>query len=560
MAIDWDRIGQPAFDRHVEALLYRVFAHHGEVTPVNGRGGDGGIDVGVTTEAGLRIFQLKYYPDGFPGSMKGRRASIKKSFNRAMQHGPVEWTLVVPCTLSPSDRAYVNRLRGQHSVRITAMDRAELDSRFAQYPDLEASFTRDQLREAARDFNQEKALLFDPEDLAQRIFALGIRADNVDPDWTWDFERQGRMVKRTLRAKHPQAHTVSPVSLTLTGRPEVMSPSLKAALTRSLGFGTAEEVVLPPETVESLTVNGPAWLAKTVVDAEVIWRPAPRPPASGESMELAFLGAHGSVAARYAGTVNSTGSGGLGISIDAEIHGARLQFMLPFSEGAVPALSYSFELAGRSPSEAARILSLHQRLMRGGDFDLMLNGMSVGSGTLAGCGSDDDLEETQNLLLYLSDLDVIQRHCENYFPAPFTFSGTERIMVRLARLIIEGRCMVHPLLTTITATLNGTMDPAIETVLGGEPQCLRFTPPNFEITIGNRTLDIGTVHFLHHRIVATNGADALSTLRSGQGAGTKVLLCPTDGEHYRVFLDGAPDDGLPLIPAPLELPGFPEPR
>ncbi|MFF8534280.1 hypothetical protein ACF07B_20420 [Streptomyces sp. NPDC015532] len=92
MAIEWDRIGQPAFDRYVEALLHRMFDDGGPVIVVNGRGGDG-IDLPVTAEVGLRIFQLKCHPDGFPGSLKGRRASINKSFNRAMAHTPVERTL-----------------------------------------------------------------------------------------------------------------------------------------------------------------------------------------------------------------------------------------------------------------------------------------------------------------------------------------------------------------------------------------------------------------------------------------------------------------------------------
>lgn len=80
----------------------------GRVLVVNARGGDDGIDVQVTTDAGLRIFQLKYHPDGFPGSLKGRRASIKKSFNRALAHNPAEWTLVAPCTLTTSERAFVD--------------------------------------------------------------------------------------------------------------------------------------------------------------------------------------------------------------------------------------------------------------------------------------------------------------------------------------------------------------------------------------------------------------------------------------------------------------------
>ena len=111
-----------------------MFDDSGQVVVVNGRGGDDGIDLQVTGDAGLRIFQLKYHPDGFPGSLKGRRTAIKKSFRRAMAHHPAEWTLVVPCTLTASERAFVDNLADTLPMEISVLDRS----------DLEASFTRDQ--------------------------------------------------------------------------------------------------------------------------------------------------------------------------------------------------------------------------------------------------------------------------------------------------------------------------------------------------------------------------------------------------------------------------------
>ncbi|WP_033287153.1 hypothetical protein [Streptomyces sp. NRRL F-525] len=98
-----------AFAQLVEALLHRMFDDSRQVVVVNGRGGDGGIDVQVTGDADLRVFQLKYRPDGFPGSLGGRRTAIKKSFRRAMAHHPAEWTLVVPCTPTVSERTFVDK-------------------------------------------------------------------------------------------------------------------------------------------------------------------------------------------------------------------------------------------------------------------------------------------------------------------------------------------------------------------------------------------------------------------------------------------------------------------
>ncbi|MGW5330896.1 hypothetical protein [Streptomyces sp. NPDC004014] len=559
MAIEWDRIGQPAYDRYVEALLHRMFDDSGQVIVVNGRGGDDGIDVQVTTDAGLRIFQLKYHPDGFPGSLRGRRASIKKSFNRAMKHIPVEWTLVVPCTLTPSERAFVDKLAVGQSVKVSVMDRSDLDCHFAVHADLEASFTRDLLREAAKDFNQERAMLLDADDLVARVRALGGRADTVDPDWTWDFERHGDTVIRTLRAKHSRAHEVSPISLSLVGRPEAVSTELAAAITRTLGFGIAEDVVLPAEAVQCLTIDGPSWLSETVTDAEVRWRPAPTAAAVGSLVEVAFVDADGGVAARYAGRLKSAGSGGLGVSVDTDIHGARLQMMLPFGDTSAGTVRYSFDLEGREPAEALKIMRLYQRLLHGGAFRLSVNGDNAGAGTLAESGNLEHLREVEHLLLYLSDWDVLQRHCESYFPTPLTYTATERIEIRIARLVVEGRCVAYPFLRTLTFTLNGQDDPALRAVLGDHPQCLRISPPGFEVAVGGHTLDIGPVHLFHTQLRADNGQEALRALATGQGAGTKVTLRPANDMNFRLLLADAPDDGRPLTPTPLGLDGYTDP-
>ncbi|WP_406387610.1 hypothetical protein [Streptomyces sp. NBC_00887] len=45
MAVEWERIGQPLFDRIVEALVHRLYDAEATVEVVNGRGRDDGIDI-----------------------------------------------------------------------------------------------------------------------------------------------------------------------------------------------------------------------------------------------------------------------------------------------------------------------------------------------------------------------------------------------------------------------------------------------------------------------------------------------------------------------------------
>jgi hypothetical protein len=94
--------------------------------------------------------------------------------------------------LTPAERAYISGLPGERSVQVRVMDRAELDDRLAVHADLEASFTRNQLFEAATVYGQEKALLMNGlTDVNTRARALGRQVDGVDDHWTVDFSRQG---------------------------------------------------------------------------------------------------------------------------------------------------------------------------------------------------------------------------------------------------------------------------------------------------------------------------------------------------------------------------------
>ncbi|WP_455711183.1 hypothetical protein [Streptomyces nigra] len=342
MAVEWDRVGQPGFDRIVEALVHRVYDATARVEAVNGRGGDDGIDIKVTHGSRVRVFQLKYYPDGFPTTAhKGRRKSIRQSFARALQHQPWEWILVVPCTLTTAEREFVTSLAAGQAVRVGVWDRAKLDGLLATHADLEASFTRDQLFEAAKVYGQERALLMDGvRDVSARVTALGRQVDGLDDHWTVDFARQGKTVVHTLRAKHPRAHEVSPVEITLTGNGP-LTPDLAQAVRRSLGFGLPEEVVLPRGAVESLTVSGPEWLSGEHRDVEVRTRAG---CVAGRSRVRPGLGGRPPRERAGAGVSGVPGKG-----VPARLP-PPCQALLP--PGAAARLRAGERVAGASPAEA----------------------------------------------------------------------------------------------------------------------------------------------------------------------------------------------------------------
>ena len=164
------------------------------------------------------IYQLKFFPEGFSGGFASRRKQIQRSFHAAMAHKPDGWALVVPCTMTQRERAFIQSLPGREQppvdVLVDYIDEPRLDAGMAGHPDLIALFTRDELREFARQFGREKAALEGGvKDLHDQIQGLGGLAAQMDPHWDIDFAREGDQVVQRLRAKTPDAATQSPISI-----------------------------------------------------------------------------------------------------------------------------------------------------------------------------------------------------------------------------------------------------------------------------------------------------------------------------------------------------------
>lgn len=561
MAIEWATIGQPRFDRIIEALVHRLYDATATVTPVNGRGGDTGIDIEVRQGSRLRIYQLKYYCDGFPANSRGRRPSIKKSFERAMEHSPYEWVLVVPCTLGTGERKFVKNLAGDRDVRIKVMDRAELDDRLAVHSDIEASFTRDRLYELAKTYNRERDLLMGgPADLSARVRALGGVVDDVDTDWTLDFARQGDTVIHTLRARHPRAHEVSPITIRLKSRPEALDPDLSAALERAVGFGTAEELVLPPEAVERLSIEGPEWISQEFSNVGVMWRREPHDLPVGTEAEVAFLTDTEAVSASYVGTLTDIGQGPAGRSITLDVDGVSLQLLMPHTPNAEARMGCSLTVAGQDTSTALRAIGLHKRLLGGGVFRISVAEYVVCSGVLPKGHAPARLQQVDQVRELVTDLEHVQRHCERFFPVPAEISARERVLLRLARRLVDGQCVVNPFARTLRLALNGTGADNLRRLLGGG--LMHANRPECPITIAGHTLDLGPTRIFHPHVTIDDADQALAVINTGDFAGLRLTLRPVEDQHYRLILTDALQASplnQPVQPVPFALDGYREP-
>jgi hypothetical protein len=491
----------------------------------------------------VRIFQLKYFREGFSSERRGRRKQVTQSFMTAVQqHSPSEWVLVIPTNPTPGEEDFVYGLAADApELKVRIVGRKELDSRLGRFPDLIDYFTRDQLREAARIFNQEKAMLYGGlPDLADRVRDLTRVADSLDPDWKIESTARDGVVTHLLLAKHRRAAEKSPITLSVTGAFGPEHTSLAAVFRRSLGFGTSEAVTLPPETVRDLTFTGPSWLPAPEGRVEVTWVPEAHLPETCSVAQIHLTGIDGRMLSSYQGSVRHAGSGFLGYSVELDFNGtASLTLLMGRDDEAQ--LNGTFDFTEAKPTVVLETVCLFRDLQNTHELDLELDGVQVGRFTCSKPVTMDDptakaLAITEMLA---SDLEVVQRHSRTFFPVPAELSVDDRVAIRFARLLIEGNCVAHPSARSYTATLNGLDSAELRKMLSVEAPVAIRVDADMTLEVAGWKLPLGQVSVFHTQVEIRDRAEVLSAVKHGRAAGRTMKLVPIEGQSYRAFLRSA---------------------
>lgn len=549
MAIKWEQLGQSAFDEAVEVLITRRFKNTGTVTVVDGRGGDGGIDIlYVGHDNHRRILQLKYFPEGFSaGWASTRRPQIRKSFTAALQHQPDEWTLVVPRLLTPHEREFVENLNdGNTPPTISIIGRNDLDDWLAEDSDLDTYLQRNPttaLQQMARDFNMEKAAILNGwSDVAERVRNLGRVVDGVDPDWTIDFARIGDTQALTIRPQHPRAAERNPLGITI--QTSALEEVESAHIERALGYGTSSPIVVPGEAVESITITGPTFLAGPWPPGEVHIEPASHTPSIGKSIEFRIWDGD-TVAASYEGTITHAGRGGFGGTIDASFFDGRLVANihlphnpdiseLPDRAAAKPGIGLHVEYGPDDPRlvadvlEAARLIRLSSRL------EVHVDGQHAATVGAFPPPTEEDFGDNLAIEQYAEDLAVVQRHCKQYFGIPRFIQPGERVAMRVARLLVDGHIVTSPKAQLYAVELTGKDSPELRAKLR-EPRPIAWrSPVPYTVTVGERTLNIGEVYAIHPAAVVDNLREVIGALDAGTGDGIRVDYRPGDDPFFHL--------------------------
>ncbi|MFF0793688.1 transposase [Streptomyces spiralis] len=108
----------------------------------------------------------------------------------------------------------------------------------------------------------------------------------------------------------------------------------------------------------------------------------------------------------------------------------------------------------------------------------------------------------------------------------------------MARLLIQGHCVISPFLPRARFRLTGQDSPALRALLSGEPHAIQSGTPTCVITVAGRHLDLGPVRSYppHITVDEEDGRQAPAALDTGRGEGCEVTVRPVDGECFRLGL------------------------
>ncbi|MCB5991730.1 hypothetical protein [Janibacter melonis] len=463
--VHWDRLGQPKFDRLINALVDRRHDDAGDdVQVIDGRGGDGGLDIRVVT-AGSRelIYQLKYFPNGFDGRYRDSRRQITDSLERALQTCPEldEWILVAPCTATRPGWAFIEALRAQHpAITITFVDRSRLDSQWvAAYPDVvRAIISRDETLEKAAIYNTEKSVLAGGlPDLLKRHKDLDQVSRDAHPDWFWTVRTDGPHQVAELHPRHARAAERSPFSIHFDTKGPPDDPDLKH-FADAIRYGPLEPARLPARLLSEVVIDGPD-IVKSGLPGEIIeLRFVPDLPEDQERPLTLEIDTDETSTTIHHGLITRAAQGSAGATMrQAFTNGAVvLTWRLPNEQPGPAFVDMTVNL--KKARSAYELWSVTRLLLSWSSFNqmrMLLNGKVFAVlGQLKGALEPELLDAAIVLNEFTDDLLFIGREFDRDFVVPEAVSQLDRIDARIFRRILEGRVVCLPFETTINVTLT----------------------------------------------------------------------------------------------------------
>jgi hypothetical protein len=555
--IDWGAVGQKRFDDIVDVLLGREFGSRGHA--VNGRGGDGGIDYDV--DDSKLIFQYKYFPEGFSAN-GSRRNQIRRSFAKAMTHGPEEWILVVPATVTPPERRFVTGLGKGKSLKITIRDKAWLNSALADNPGV-AEYYRfgtdiDYLFAKGERF-KHNPVVRDMGDVHDRVRGLLDSVDTADPNWALDFYSIDGQVTQILRAKDPRAAERSPIEISFTLEAPPDSAEVRG-LEQAHAFGHFKSIVLPSDMVKNFRVSGPRLVRQDNDEIHQLELHPRFDPDSWRPAEVVLADVDEEPLGAYLAEVRLVGEGQLGFTMQIRVaQRVEITFRCPHDTSSPGNADWSTDdLSGVPAGAAFEAADFVVQFRNAATLDILVEETRVAKMDIAGSMAGSDLvEDFKQIRDTAEDLKVIETGTRVRFRYPSELTVLDRIMIRNLRLMLEGHCVAHPTHNRLGAKLSGFYLETLDQVLTPDYGWFMQTGGRAEVILLGQRVPLPALNFLA-LARPTEGTDLdelKAALRSGNGAGRTLNFELRPGDRVRMYLPDRMLPDQPLDITPWGLPG-----
>ncbi|MFE4079258.1 hypothetical protein [Paenarthrobacter sp. YIM B13468] len=559
--VNWRNVSEDDFNTFAESLIVRERTRDGLVgQAVDGRGGDGGVDIDVRVERTgqlTEILQLKWFPEGFSNKFSDRRKQIRHSLERAMEHQPPVWTLVVPCKLTPAERKSILAMREGRGVLIRFIDSTVLDLLLAEYPDVHDWATRDVGLDALSRIGREQSVLAKPNDLAGEAILLHNRADGISAYWGRNWTVKNGCYVEELYAKRPDAHLREPLSFVLEASFGPGDAELHKKFERSFGYGLIEPLVLPEHVVTSFTKVGPEWFAGSSDFGGLRLEPS-EAVNSGLKMAVTLTDDDGRRIHSISGRTSGTTIGWEGMTLTGAFGGGLVQrWFFPKNLAQEGTLELTFKPAGHSAREIQRIIAFLESLQDAAKISVTVDGKTSELGVPQEAAADA-YEPNEGFRELIDDLAFIETDLNVEFEFPEDIPGPmERVWIRVVRRMLSGGCVVLPEVNGFSVTLNGKRSIA-DSGLFGEGAALFIRTDEWSVNIVGEELFIGSMGVYHPGVVARDGAGHLAALKAGTAAGRRVHFKPTDGTPFRIFSPARMSPATTVAAQPWALTGIPE--
>ncbi len=559
--VDWSTISEARFNELTEALFVGEYEHNSMLIaqPVDGRGGDGGIDIAIRhrdSDELAEVIQLKWFREGMSGGFTKRREQVRASFQRAREHSPSpKWTLVIPGEGTNAEHEFVRALGAAHGVSTRMAGRAELNVMLSRQPLLQEWANRNLLRDAFGQLGRESKALARPGDATQELKRLHDRINSRSAYWGWDLSIGREGISGELYAKRSDAAEREPLSIQLTLSFDDHSRDLHDEFRDFQDFGGFSTVKLPGRVITSFVQSGPEWFADDHVPHEVELHP--RYMKGGQRARIQVLDQAERVTSTVVGQVTRRSSpGAAGVKVEMSFPGGILmQWRFP-KQGTAATTTVSHDPVGLSSTSVRRALDFLAALRSSSVAHVSIDD-TVFTLTTAGELAEEIDVRIQELA---EDLSVIERELDVELPFPELIpEAEERLRIRMIRLALDGLATIYPGINGFNATLNDVAGLPLRQLAetGG---AILFREAMYGVEVLGHKLTLDEFAVTHPRVKLANAAQVLRALDEKRTDGVPLQLRSWEEDStFRVYMPSR-FRGEEVIPVPWGVTGLPDPK